>query len=205
MLNIQHSPRVQPLLVIFMDAIDLLWLLLPVRLGIRLANPDIEEWGALGIPEATHPNVHSSVLCSIGPSTELFFSDVSENWLDLDVTIRRQYNKIRLYPLSGTRFIRFLWFTSKIISFEAGGTPTVNALTLKDKIKFRVLSYFFLLVLTLKSSAAKFLSFTSRSPARSFVFSACLIRPKIQAKLFAVNLLRSNFLSLQEFPYLEDQ
>ena len=143
MLNIRHSPRVQPLLFIFMDAIDLLWLLLPVRLGIRLANPDIEEWGALGIPEATHPNVHSSVLCSIGPSTELFFSDVSENWLDLDVTIRRQYNKIRLYPLSATRFIRFVWFTSKIISFEAGGTPAVNGLILKDKIKFRVLSYFF--------------------------------------------------------------
>ena len=133
-----------------MDAIDLLWLLLPVRLGIRLANPDIEEWGALGIPEATHPNVHSSVLCSIGPSTELFFSDVSENWLDLDVTIRRQYSKIRLYPLSAMRFIRFVWFTPKIISFEAGGTPAVNALILKDKIKFRVLSYFFLLVLTLK-------------------------------------------------------
>ena len=60
-------------------------------------------------------------------------------------------------------------------------------------------------MLTLKSSAAKFLFFTSRSPARSFVFSACLIRPNIQEKLFAVNLLASNFLSLQEFPNLEDQ
>ena len=75
MLNIRHSPRVQPLLVIFIDAIDLLQLLLPVRPGIRLANSDIEEWRALGIPEATHPNLHSSVLFSIGPSTELFFSD----------------------------------------------------------------------------------------------------------------------------------
>ena len=85
MLNIQHSPRVQPLLVVFMDAIDLLWLLIPVRLGVRVANPHIKEYRALGIPEATSPNVQSCVLCSIGPCTELFFSDVLENWLDLDV------------------------------------------------------------------------------------------------------------------------
>ena len=58
MLNIQHCPRVQPLLVIFMDAIDLLWLLVLVQ---------------------------SCVLCSIGPFHELFFSDASGNWLDLDV------------------------------------------------------------------------------------------------------------------------
>ena len=38
MLNIQHSPWVQPLLVVSMDAIDLLWLLVLVRLGIRVAN-----------------------------------------------------------------------------------------------------------------------------------------------------------------------
>ena len=56
MLNIQHSPRVQLLLVIFMDAIDLLWLLVLVQ---------------------------SCVLCSIEPSTELFFSDALKNWLDL--------------------------------------------------------------------------------------------------------------------------
>ena len=85
MLNTQHSPRVQLLLVVFMDAIDLLWLLVPVRLGIRVANPHIKECRALGIPEATRPNVQSCFLCSIGPSTELFFSDVLENWLDLDV------------------------------------------------------------------------------------------------------------------------
>jgi len=30
-LNIQHSPRVQSLLVVFMDVIDLLWLLVPAR------------------------------------------------------------------------------------------------------------------------------------------------------------------------------
>ena len=57
MLNIQYSPRVQSLLVVFMDAIDLLWLLVPVRLGIRVANPHIKECRALGIPEATRPNV----------------------------------------------------------------------------------------------------------------------------------------------------
>ena len=56
MLNIQHPPRVQALLVIFMDAIDLLWLLVLVQ---------------------------SCVLCSIEPSTELFFSDALKNWLDL--------------------------------------------------------------------------------------------------------------------------
>ena len=32
MLNIQHSLRVQSLLVVFKDVIDLLWLLVPVRL-----------------------------------------------------------------------------------------------------------------------------------------------------------------------------
>ena len=85
MFNILHSPRVQPLLVVFMDAIDLLWLLVPVRLGIRVANPHIKECRALGIPEATRPNDQSCVLCSIGPSTELFFSDVLENWLDFDI------------------------------------------------------------------------------------------------------------------------
>ena len=63
MLNIQHSPRVQPLLVVFMNATDLLWLLVPVRLGIRVANPHIKECRALGIPEATRPNVQSCVLC----------------------------------------------------------------------------------------------------------------------------------------------
>ena len=41
-----------------MDAIDLLWLLVLVQ---------------------------SCVLCSIGPSNELLFSDALENWLDLDV------------------------------------------------------------------------------------------------------------------------
>ena len=208
MLNIRHSPRVQPLLVIFIDTVDLLWLLLLVRPGIRLANPDIEEWRALAIPEATHPNLHSSVLCSIGPSTELFFSDVSENWLDLDVTIQLRVS-----------FVLCASHPKSHWSFEADGTPAINGLILKDKIKFRVLSYFFSLcdvffyvlrilsevilsllaqqsflrssfvrkkrtiVLTLKSSAAKFLFFTSRSPARSFVFSACLSRPKIQRKL----------------------
>ena len=57
MLNIQHCPRVQPLLVVFMDAIDLLWFLVPVRLGIRFANPHIKECRALEIPEATRRNV----------------------------------------------------------------------------------------------------------------------------------------------------
>ena len=85
MLNVQHSPCVQPLLVVFMGAIDLLWLQVLVRLGIRVANPHIKECRALGIPEATRPNVQSCVLCSIGPSTELFFSDVLENWLDLGI------------------------------------------------------------------------------------------------------------------------
>ena len=66
MFNIQHSPRVQPLFVVFMDAIDLLWLLVPVGLGIKVANPHIKECRALGIPEATRPNVQSCVLCSIG-------------------------------------------------------------------------------------------------------------------------------------------
>jgi len=36
MLNIQHSSRVWLLLVIFMDAMDLLWLLVPVRLVISV-------------------------------------------------------------------------------------------------------------------------------------------------------------------------
>ena len=89
MLNIQHSPRVQPLLVVFVIAIDLLWFLVPVRLGIRVANPHIKECRALGIPEAKRPNVQSCVLCSIGPSTELFFCDVLENWLDLDIATHR--------------------------------------------------------------------------------------------------------------------
>ena len=84
--NIQHSPRAPPLLVVFMDGIDLLWLLVPVvRLGIREADPHIKECRALGIPEAVRPNVQSCVLCSIRPSTELFFSDVLKNWLDLDI------------------------------------------------------------------------------------------------------------------------
>ena len=56
MLNIQHSPWVQPLLVVFMDAIDLLWLLVCVRLGIRVANPHIKECRALWIPKATRRN-----------------------------------------------------------------------------------------------------------------------------------------------------
>ena len=43
MLNIQYSPRAKPLLVVFMDAIDLLWFLVPIRLGIRVANPHIKE------------------------------------------------------------------------------------------------------------------------------------------------------------------
>ena len=43
MLNIQYSPRAKPLLVVFMDAIDLLWFLVPVRLGIRVAKPHIKE------------------------------------------------------------------------------------------------------------------------------------------------------------------
>ena len=55
MLDIQHSSRAQPPLVIFTDAIDLLWPLVLVQ------------------------------SCSIGPSHELFFSDALENWLDLDV------------------------------------------------------------------------------------------------------------------------
>ena len=38
MLNIQYSPWVQLLLVIFMDTIDLLCLLVSVTLGIRVAN-----------------------------------------------------------------------------------------------------------------------------------------------------------------------
>ena len=59
--------------------------LVPVRLGIRVANPHIKECRALGIPEATRPNFQSCFLCSIGPSTELFFNDVLENWLDLDI------------------------------------------------------------------------------------------------------------------------
>lgn len=61
-------------------------LLAPVRLSIRVANPHIEECQALGIPEASCPNVQSCILCSVGPSNELFFHDVLENWLDLDVT-----------------------------------------------------------------------------------------------------------------------
>ena len=85
MLNIRHSPRVPSLLVIFMDAIDLLWLLVPARLDIRVANPHIKECRALGIPEATRPNVQSCLLCFTGPSTKLFFSDVLENWLDVDI------------------------------------------------------------------------------------------------------------------------
>ena len=66
-----------------MDAIDLLWLLVLVRLGIKVANPHTNECRALWIPKATRLNVQSCVLCSIGPSTELFFGDVLENWLDL--------------------------------------------------------------------------------------------------------------------------
>ena len=53
-----NEPWVQPFLVIFMDAIDLLWLLVLVQ---------------------------SCIFCSIGPSHELFFSDALENWVDLDV------------------------------------------------------------------------------------------------------------------------
>ena len=76
-----------------MDAIDLLWLLGPVRLGIRVANPHIKICRALGIPEATRPNVQSCVLRSIGPSSELFFiSDVLENCLDLDIATYRTQN-----------------------------------------------------------------------------------------------------------------
>ena len=89
MLNVQHSPRVQSLLVVFMDAIDLLWLLVPVRLGIRVAKPQIKECRALGIPETTRLNVQSCVLCSIGHSTKLFLNDVLENWLDLDIATHR--------------------------------------------------------------------------------------------------------------------
>ena len=69
-LDIQHSPWVQSLLAVFMDAIDLLWLLVPVRLGIREANPRIKECRALGIAEGTRPNVQSCVLCSVGPSAK---------------------------------------------------------------------------------------------------------------------------------------
>ena len=71
-----------------MGAIDLLWLLVLVRLGIRVENPHIKECRTLGIPEATRPNVQSCISCSIGPSTELFFSDVLENWLDFDIATR---------------------------------------------------------------------------------------------------------------------
>ena len=56
-LDIQYSPREQSLLVVFMDAIDLLWLLIPVRLDIRVANPHVKECRALGTPDATRPNV----------------------------------------------------------------------------------------------------------------------------------------------------
>ena len=42
-----------------MDVIDLLRLLVPVRLGIRVTNPHIKECRALGIPEATRPNIQS--------------------------------------------------------------------------------------------------------------------------------------------------
>ena len=38
MLNIQYSPRVQSLLVVFMDTIDLLWLLVPVRHTVLINN-----------------------------------------------------------------------------------------------------------------------------------------------------------------------
>ena len=79
MLNIQHSPRVQPLLVVFMDVIDLLWFLVPVRLGIRVTNPHIKECWTLGIPEATRPNLQSCILCSIGPSTELNNNNYNNN------------------------------------------------------------------------------------------------------------------------------
>ena len=54
MLDIEHSIRVQPPLVFFMDGIDLLWFLI--------------------VAES----------CSIRPSHELFFSDALENWLELD-------------------------------------------------------------------------------------------------------------------------
>ena len=102
MLKIQHSPRVQPLLVVFMDVIDFLWLLVPVRLGIRVANPHIKEWRALGTLESTRPNVQSCVLCSIGPSTELFFSDVLKNWVDLDVATHHTQK-------SASRSLNSLW------------------------------------------------------------------------------------------------
>ena len=76
MLNIWHSPRVQSL-VVFMDAIDLLWLLVPVR----------------GDPRSHAPECPILPLqCSIGLSTELFFSDVLENWLDLDIATHRSQN-----------------------------------------------------------------------------------------------------------------
>lgn len=47
MLNIQNSPRVQPLLVIFMDAIDLLWLLEDSAFGWQtLTSKTAELWGS---------------------------------------------------------------------------------------------------------------------------------------------------------------
>ena len=47
MLNIQHSPRVQPLLVIFMDAIDPLWLLEDSAFGWQtLTSKTAELWGS---------------------------------------------------------------------------------------------------------------------------------------------------------------
>ena len=43
-----------------MDAVDLLYLLVLVRLNIRVAHPHIKECRALGFPEAVRVNVHNS-------------------------------------------------------------------------------------------------------------------------------------------------
>ena len=68
-----------------MDAVDLLYLPILIRLGIRVAHPLIEECQALGFPEAARVDVQSCVFSFVRSSVELFAGDVLQNWFNLHI------------------------------------------------------------------------------------------------------------------------